>query len=201
MIVLLWIFEHGSDHVTKSLLEYTCRIIAYTAIVLFVMFTVTRLHMLHTAVARLRTERKNEAWLLQECQKDDFYHNLKQHSSLCDDVSARAEDAVILHAREVIENTYICHFDSCAEMLYAITNLCARYFFYISMGAIVIFTVAPSLLVPYWRRCMNRMDHTRDTQAMRRYNYPFGDVHYVNSHRNDYEFRRLQRVHQYDTIE
>ena len=155
-------------------------------------FSITRLHMLHSTITRLQAERKNEAWLLQQCKEDAFYHNLKQHSTLCDDVNARAEDALLLHAvREVIENTYICNFDTCVVMLDALADFCARYLFYLCVTTVLLLVLAPTIFLPFWRRIINRHSDTKTRQL---YNCPYGELHYVGSHDSDYDFRRLQQV-------
>jgi hypothetical protein len=146
--------------------------------------------MLHTSVVRLQSERENEAWLFEQCKRDDFYHNLRQHSTLCDEVNARAQDAVILHAmREVIENTYICQFEFCMTVLQTIANFCVKNLFYVSGIGTAILLLAPSLILPHWRRCLNSMCDTKTRQL---YHCPYGDMHYVGTHASDYDFRRLQ---------
>jgi hypothetical protein len=169
-----------------------CSNIGCIGMLLIGMFLITRLHMLHSAVMRMQAERENEAWLFEQCKRDDFYHNLKQHSSLCDDVNARAQDAVLLHAvREVIENTYMFQFEFCTKLLDNVLNFCGKHVFYVSIIMAVFLIMGPALLVPHWRRCMNTISDHKTRQL---YNCPYGDLHYVNTHNADYEFRRLQRV-------
>ncbi len=149
-------------------------------------FSVTRLHMLHSAITRLRAERQNEAWLLEQCKRDDFYHNLKQHSTLCDDVNARADDALLLHAvREVIENTYICNFETCVVVLDSIADFCARYLFYLCVITVLLLVLAPTMFLPVWRRIMNRHSDAKTRQL---YNCPYGELHYVGSHDSGHDF-------------
>ena len=51
----------------------------------------------------------NNQWLVQQCKSPEFYSNMKQHSTLCDDVVLEQTDAVLLHAlRDVIDQTYLC---------------------------------------------------------------------------------------------
>ena len=190
--------QYLSMHVIKTIACFTwytcsniCNNVGWITILGIFLFSLTRLHMLHTTVVRLQSERENEAWLFEQCKRDDFYHNLRQHSNLCDDVNARAQDAVILHAmREVIENTYICQFEFCMRTLHAVANFCTQHFFYVSIISTIIFLLAPSLFLPHWRRCMNVMTDNKTRQL---YHCPYGDLHYVGTHSSDYDFQRLEK--------
>ena len=189
---LCQIYPHSK---TLSIAVNTTGSLALALLVVVAFFSVTRLHMLHSTITRLRAERKNEAWLLEQCKEDAFYHNLKQHSTLCDDVNARAEDALLLHAvREVIENTYICNFDTCVVMLDALADFCARYLFYLCVTTVLLLVLAPTIFLPFWRRIMNRHSDISDIKTRQLYNCPYGEMHYVGSHDSDYDFRRLQQV-------
>ena len=72
-------------------------------------FLATRTHMFHGALMRRQQNVLNNMWLLQQCKSPDFYSNMKQHSTLCDDVVLQQTDALWLHAlRDVIDETYFC---------------------------------------------------------------------------------------------
>jgi hypothetical protein len=72
-------------------------------------FVATRTHMFHGALMRRQQNAENNVWLLQQCKSADFYSNMKQHSTLCDDVVLEQTDTLWLHAlRDVIDNTYLC---------------------------------------------------------------------------------------------
>lgn len=72
-------------------------------------FVATRTHMFHGALMRRQQNAENNVWLLQQCKSADFYSNMKQHSTLCDDVVLEQTDTLWLHAlRDVIDNTYVC---------------------------------------------------------------------------------------------
>ena len=58
------------------------------------MFMVSRIHILHEAYAAGIQLRDDESWLLQQCESHDFYHNMKQHSGLCDEVKAKHNSIV-----------------------------------------------------------------------------------------------------------
>lgn len=147
-------------------------------------FAITRVHMLQATVARMSVEVKNEEWLLEQCQLHEFYHNMKHHSSLCDEVSAKARDALWLHAtREVIENSYLCGFESCAVLVENATLFIARQSFYALSCAALFVIFTPTLLLPVWRRCVNSMAEDRMHKL---YNCPYGQPHYFLTHRDEF---------------
>ena len=72
-------------------------------------FVATRTHMFHGALMRRQQSVLNNEWLLQQCRSSEFYSNMKQHSTLCDDIVLEQTDALWLHAlRDVIDQTYLC---------------------------------------------------------------------------------------------
>ena len=81
-------------------------------------FVATRTHMFHGALMRRQQQAQNNVWLLQQCQSAEFYSNMKQHSTLCDDVVLAQTDALWLHAlRDVIEETYLCGEQPCVQRI------------------------------------------------------------------------------------
>lgn len=77
-------------------------------------FVATRTHMFHGALMLRQQQAQNNVWLLQQCQSAEFYSNMKQHSTLCDDVVLAQADALWLHAlRDVIDQTYLCGEEAC----------------------------------------------------------------------------------------
>lgn len=123
-----------------------------------IFFVLTRIHMLHSAISRLSKERHNEHWLLEQCQQDEFYHNMKHHSTLCDEVSTNADDVLLLHAiREVVENSYVCGFQSCAEIVDVALASTAKQSMYVLVSGVCLLILAPSILFPLWRRSLHRV--------------------------------------------
>ena len=94
------------DGVVSSILFMTaCLILASGGLA----FIATRSHMFHVAYSKRRQHVENSEWLLQQCQTDAFYSNMKHHSTLCDDIALARADALWLHAlSDVIEQTHIC---------------------------------------------------------------------------------------------
>jgi hypothetical protein len=83
--------------------------IFFTVALCVVAFVATRTHMFHGALMRRQQSMLNNQWLVLQCKSPDFYSNMKQHSTLCDDVVLEQTDNLWLHAlRDVIDQTYLC---------------------------------------------------------------------------------------------
>jgi hypothetical protein len=81
-------------------------------------FLATRTHMFHRALMRRQQIKLNNMWLVEQCKAPSFYSNMKQHSSLCDDVVLEQTDSLWLHAlRDVIDNTYVCGDTPCINRI------------------------------------------------------------------------------------
>ena len=79
----------------------------FIAIILGVFaFLATRTHMFHRALMSRQQIKLDNMWLVEQCKAPNFYSNMKQHSTLCDDVVLEQTDSLWLHAlRDVIDNT------------------------------------------------------------------------------------------------
>ena len=75
------------------------------------MFVLSRVHMLHLSFTALKQQREDESWLLGQCTTDEFYHNMKQHLSLCDDLAVTSRSSLLLNAvQHLVDNSYTpCH--------------------------------------------------------------------------------------------
>ena len=162
----------------------SCSVVTLLLVVGFGMFAITRLHMLHTSISRLKSERINEQWLLHQCQHDEFYHNMKHHSKLCDEISTKADDAVILHAfREVIEQTHLCGQHSCWYVFELVLEFGARQSYYMLVFAVCLVILTPTLFLPLWRRTVTPMIDSYAEQRMQQlYHTPYGVGHYTRTH-------------------
>jgi hypothetical protein len=79
-------------------------------------FLATRSHMFHIAYSTRKQYLENSGWLVEQCKTSDFYSNMKQHSTLCDDVALAQTDSLWLHAlRDVIDQTNVCGDASCMQ--------------------------------------------------------------------------------------
>ena len=109
---------HGGAHSRAGLPLSAAMLGSVLLSVWLLMFVVSRVHMLHLSHSALTQQREDEHWLLRQCASDEFYHNMKQHSSLCDDLSALSRSSVLLSAvQHVIDHTYLCGYTPCHELL------------------------------------------------------------------------------------
>jgi len=140
------------------------------------MFVVTRTHMLQLEHGRLLKQRRDEQWLLARCQDDEFYHNMRQHSKLCDTVTDNQHDSVFLHAlRRVIEQSYLCGYEPCLSLLEGAVRAVLRQGApALAVGAVVLLLL-PTVCLPLWRRQMNVLADKR-YQAL--YHQPYGEQHF-----------------------
>jgi hypothetical protein len=144
------------------------------------MFLLSRVHKLHDAYGMLELERSNDEWLVAQCKKDDFYHNMKHHSSLCDSVQRKQHDILLLRALErVIEETYLCGYDSCGKLLVAVGDYMLGRGIVLTACLALAALLLPTLLLPIFRRKLNGM---ADQRMQELYNRPFGDTHYLQTH-------------------
>jgi hypothetical protein len=109
-----------------------------------VAFVTTRTHMFHGAFMRRQQSMLNNQWLVQQCKSPDFYSNMKQHSTLCDDVVLEQTDALWLHAlRDVIDQTYLCGHVPCIIVI----EQCIVWVF--GKGVLLLATLAGSALLVF----------------------------------------------------
>ena len=88
-----------------------------------VLFVVSRVHILHEAYAAGVQSRDDESWLLQQCEKHEFYHNMKQHSGLCDEVKSKHNSILFLDAlQHVVNNTYMCGYEPCSVFVTSVID-------------------------------------------------------------------------------
>lgn len=153
------------------------------------LFLVSRIHMLHHAYAAGHQLREDESWLLEQCDLHEFYHNMKQHSSLCDEVKAKHNSIIFLDAlQHVVNNTYLCGYQTCTSLLTALLDWAMGRGAMITIWAAGILLVFPTLFVPIWRRFINSQADHRMHQL---YHRPFGDMHYVQSHDPPHIYKAL----------
>ena len=87
------------------------------------MFIVSRIHIWHEVYSKLKAERDNDVWLVEQCKLHEFYHNMKHHSTLCDSVNHKQTQILLLLSLEqVIERTYLCGYQSCGHFAKKMAN-------------------------------------------------------------------------------
>ena len=155
-----------------------------------VLFVVSRVHILHEAYAAGVQSRDDESWLLQQCEKHEFYHNMKQHSGLCDEVKSKHNSILFLDAlQHVVNNTYMCGYEPCSVFVTSVIDWALGRGAMITLWAAGIMLVLPTLFVPVWRRFLNTQADYRMHQL---YHKPYGEQHYIQSHEPPHIYRALE---------
>ena len=144
------------------------------------MFVLSRVHMLHLSFTTLKQQREDESWLLGQCTTDEFYHNMKQHLSLCDDLAVTSRSSLLLNAvQHVIDNTFLCGYTPCHVLLDAtLAWLLGKGLVVTALLALAVL-LFPTLFVLIVRSNMNFLADRRMHQL---YNAPYGTNHYGASH-------------------
>jgi len=79
---------------------------------------VSRLWSFHHALQSEFMKRKNESWLVKQCDDPEFYFRLKEHTDLCTTVTSNANSNPFLNALySMAISTHLCGTSSCTEML------------------------------------------------------------------------------------
>ena len=115
-------------------------------------FVATRVHMLHSAYTRRVTKVESEAWLRQQCSSHEFYHNMKHHSTVCDE----AEDGVRASAwlgalSDVVQGTYLCGYEPCELVLDRGFSWLLGRGLWVALGCGVLIVLASMAFVPVSR--------------------------------------------------
>lgn len=137
----------------ETLVIYKRGLTSLVLVVISFSFLCIKLHQFIEEYNNLAEKQNNEMWLVEKCNSDEFYHNMKHHSKLCDDVIHRSRDSISLHAmRTVIENSFLCGAYSCESIMKFAFEVFIRNGFYIVIGTIVTISFFMTCLLPYWRR-------------------------------------------------
>lgn len=115
------------------------------------LFIVSRAYIFQHELNVLKTERANEAWLLQQCEDDTFYHEMKHHSTLCDEVNVNSRDDIYLLAiKRVSQKTYLCGDSPCSEMLEDMFTWLLGRGFIVTAAFCAVCLAIPSLTMSCW---------------------------------------------------
>lgn len=137
---------------------------------------ITHLHALQVEYSSIMRTRENEEWLMVQCQSDEFYHNMKHHSALCDQIAQTQREFVLLHAmRNVIQKSDVCGVHSCVELLEHGAEFTMRQGAYVLFILCALVVLMPTICLPLWRRQMNVLADRRHGYL---YNDPYGAQHY-----------------------
>ena len=112
-------------------------------------FLATRTHMLHSAYTRRVSKVESEAWLRQQCSSHEFYHNMKHHSTVCDEAEDGVRQSALLGAvSDVVQNTYLCGYEPCEVMLdRGLAWLLGRGL-WVALGVLALIFVIATAIVP-----------------------------------------------------
>lgn len=90
--------------------------IAFVCCAITVSLLVTNLHKFVSALSARRKAVQDNKWLLEQCRSAEFYSNMRQHSSVCDEVALTDSDTLWLHAlRDVFDDMHPCGLASCEQ--------------------------------------------------------------------------------------
>jgi len=72
-------------------------------------FFIIKSHLLHVSYTARQQQNMNNKWLMEQCKLPEFYHNMKHHATLCDDLELQNKDSIWLHSlRDVLDSSSIC---------------------------------------------------------------------------------------------
>lgn len=136
-----------SAHSSQRRHSVVCHIlylaIALAGLAIAVSLLVTNIHKYHTALAVRRKAVLDNKWLLEQCQSAEFYSNMRQHSSLCDEVALEEADTLWLHAlRDVFDTSNPCGSSSCEQrIMHGLTWVFERGVFVLCAIALSVFVM------------------------------------------------------------
>lgn len=128
-------------------------------------FLVSRVYMFHVAYNHRLQRHGSEEWLVQQCRSHEFYHNMKHHSTVCEDVEGRASESIWLGAMvAVINETYLCGYEPCTKVA---GNILAWLFgqgIVVGVAIVLCVLVLPTIAVPLMRS--RELTKSRDMHAL-----------------------------------
>lgn len=142
-------------------------------------FVFTRVYMVHARFNELVDERERDAWLLEQCTTDAFYHNMKHHSDICDSVSSRQRDSLLMKATSsVLQETLQSGSSSVYSFMADMFDWALGRGIVASTFIFFVLLCAPTLMVPVFRRQINRM---ADQRLHNLHHAPYGHERYVST--------------------
>jgi len=125
-------------------------------------FVASRVHMMYQSYTDMHEVREDESWLLGQCARHEFYSRMKQHSSLCDEVTHKAKDIIILQAiRHVMDNSYLCGYEPCSTIVDNLMVWALGRGLVLTVVIAVVLLFGPVCLMPVYRRQMNTIADQR----------------------------------------
>lgn len=141
-----------SSYSKRSNTENLCQLVQVFVILGLTFWIVSVLiikaHLLHVSIIGRHQQVENNQWLFEQCKQPEFYHNMKHHATLCDDLELQSKDSVWLHAlRDVLDHSSFCGHVHCdvifaQAMSYMIDHLP----FVVATAILIVF-----IIVLFWR--------------------------------------------------
>jgi len=136
-----------------------------TAALWLLTFAASRAHMMHKAYAGFTKAREDESWLFGQCSGSEFYARMKQHSSMCDEVTHKAKTVILLQAvRHVINHSYLCGNDPCADLLDGLATWALGRGLLLTVCCMLLLVFRPVCLMQLYQCQMNLMADQRVKQ-------------------------------------
>lgn len=129
--------------------------------------TVSRIWTFHHALQLEMVKRKNERWLLEQCDNPEFYFNMKEHTDLCATVVNNANSSIFLNALYAMAvTTHLCGATSCADMAQQFVQRLGWQL----VGLILLVALfSPNVLFLLYRTSASRLNRTRERGLMDQY--------------------------------
>jgi len=136
-------------------------------------FLVTRVHMFQFAYASHHQQRKNDQWLIAQCADDAFYHNMRHHSDICEQVSQDGHRSIWLSAIDhVVRNTHACGYQSCVSILEDTLSWVLGRGLLFGVGSLVLLVLLPTLTLPLTRlHMLHSAKYPEETDRIRTLRY------------------------------
>lgn len=142
--------------VRKVMMHEICLNIVFACLVGMVilsatLFLISRAWLFQHEYNILKTNRRNEEWLVQQCEDDTFYHEMRHHSALCDEVKVNSQDNLFLLALgRVSQKTHMCGDQSCIEIVEGFLQWLVGQGFAVACTVGVVFLLMPSVAMSVW---------------------------------------------------
>lgn len=134
--------------------------------------TISRIWTFHHALQAEFTKRKNERWLVQQCDNAEFFFHLKEHTDLCAQVVGYSNSNPFLNALySVATTTHLCGTTSCTEMA---QNVLQRLGWQVVGLLVLLALFSPNVLFLLYRSSVSRYTRGQEDGLLRLYNRKHG---------------------------
>ena len=121
-----------------------------------------RIYDFHNAYIAFIEQVKSEAWLLQQCQDDHFYHNMAYHTDVCATVKENSNISPILYSLNHSARTLkLCGLYDCTEFAAILWTGGIP----VVLCLVMLYICTPSFLLPAMR---SEFDRRREASIVRR---------------------------------